>query len=92
MDEEIASKYRGRYSTSVRKPPICMEKAAAHLMDELIAGVIIARCVGPVNFLARTHFVMKADGVRVRLVTDYSTALNPSLKKAEHGFTRAKDI
>ena len=35
---------------------------------------------------------MKADGVRVRLVTDYSTALNSSLKKAEHGFTCAKDI
>ena len=69
-----------------------MKKAAAELMEELIAGGIIARCVGPVDFLARSHFVMKADGVRVRLFTDYSTALNPSLKKAEHGFTCAKDI
>ena len=59
-----------------------MEKAAVKLMDELISGKIIARCDGPVNFLARAHFVMKADGVRLRLVTDYSPALNPSLKKA----------
>ena len=43
LNEEIASKYRGRYSTSVRKPPISMEKAAAELMEELIAGGIIAR-------------------------------------------------
>ena len=61
-------------------------------MEELIKGGIIARCVGPVDFLARSHFVMKADGLRVRLVTDYSRALNPCLRKAEHGFTCAKEI
>ena len=47
LDEKVADKYRGRYSTSVRKPPICLEKAAAKLMDELIQGGIIAKCVGP---------------------------------------------
>ena len=69
-----------------------MEGPAAKLMDELIKGGIIARCVGPIDFLTRAHFVMKADGVRARLVTDYSPALNPSLRKAEHGFTCARDI
>ena len=92
LDEDMARKYRGHYSTSVRKPPICMEGAAAKLMDELLAAGIIARCEGPVDFLARVHFVMKAVGERVRLVTDYSTALNPCLKKEHHGFTCAKDI
>ena len=42
LDEEIAKRYSGRYSKSVRKPAICMEKAAEKLMDEFIAGEIIA--------------------------------------------------
>ena len=35
---------------------------------------------------------MKADGVPVRLVTDYSDRLNPCIAQEHHGFTCARDI
>ena len=34
----------------------------------------------------------KGDGVRVRLVTDYSDRLNPCIAREHHGFTCARDI
>ena len=92
LDEEIAKHKRGRYGTDARRPPICMEKAAADLIDKLEEVKIIAKCEGPVDFLARAHFVIKADGKRVRLVTDYSDSLNPCIKREHHGFTCARDI
>jgi len=92
LDEDIAKYKRGHYGTDARRPPICMEQAANDLIDELEEVNIIAKCEGPVDFLARAHFVMKADGKRVRLVTDYSDSLNPCIKREHHGFTCARDI
>ena len=87
LDEDLARRYKGHYSTYVRKPPICMEKAAAKLVNELVEGGIVKECTESVNFLARGHFVMKSDGERVCLVSDYSPALNKCIKKKHHGFT-----
>ena len=92
LDEEVAKYKRGRYGTDARRPPICMEKPAKELMEELEDVKIIQKCEGPVDFLARAHFVMKSDGKRVRLVTDYSDSLNPCIKRSHHGFTCARDI
>ena len=92
LNKEIAENMKGRFGADARRPPRCMEKAAAELMKELEEGGIVAKCEGPVNFLARAHFVMKADGVRVRLMTDYSNRLNPCIAREHHGFTCARDI
>ena len=83
---------RGKYGTDARRPPRCMEKAAADLMKELEETGIVSNCNGPVDFLVRGHFVMKADGVRVRLVSDYSDLLNPCIGRVHHGFTCARNI
>ena len=92
LDEDIARKYRGHYTTHVRRPPICMENAAAKLVNELVEGGIIKECTESVEFLARAHFVMKSDGERVRLVSDYSPALNKCIRKKHHGFSAAGHI
>ena len=61
-------------------------------MKELEETGIIKRCDGPVDFLARAHFVMNGDGVTFRLVTDCSDRLNPCIAREHHEFMCAQDI
>ena len=56
-----------------------MQKMAKALMDELEQNGAVKRYDGPTPCTSPGHFVLKACGLKVRLVTDYRI-LNLSIK------------
>eukprot|EP00095_Tigriopus_kingsejongensis_P006736 snap_masked-scaffold658_size117954-processed-gene-0.13 protein:Tk06736 transcript:snap_masked-scaffold658_size117954-processed-gene-0.13-mRNA-1 annotation:"2 -5 -oligoadenylate synthase 3-like" len=70
---------------TARPVPIHMDKAAKELTGKLIDGKILKPVFEPTEWCSPGHFVLKANGVDVRIVTDMRV-LNGFVKRPVHPF------
>jgi hypothetical protein len=80
-----------RRCTIARQVPLRYQEEADKLIRELVDKKVIVPVPGHSTWISPGFFVPKADGVRMRLVTDYSH-LNKWVKRPIHPFPSAKDI
>ena len=71
--------------TMTPRVPKHYEPESKKIIDELIERQVIAPVEEPTTWCSPAFFVPKADGKRVRLVTDF-TALNKFIKRPMHPF------
>ena len=76
--------------TTPRQVPLRYQESVSK-MDDLVASKIIAKETRPAEWCLPAFFVPKPDGVKVRLVTDY-TKLNKYVKRPVHPFPFVHDI
>ena len=74
-----------------RKVPIRYQAEAEKTIKDLTNRGVIVAVTEPSQWCSPAFFVPKADGTRVRLVTDY-TALNKYVKRPTHPFPSSRDI
>ena len=74
-----------------RHVPLRFEEEANKTIHDLISKGIIVRVTETTDWCSPALFVVKADGIRVRLVTDY-TRLNRHVKRPVHPFPSKKEI
>ena len=80
------------YRVSEPRPiPLRFQEAAASEIAKYIASGIIIQCDEPTDWCSPGFYVLKGDGKRVRLVTDY-TKLNPYVVRPVHPFPSVSDI
>ena len=80
------------YRVSAPRPaPLRFQEAAEVAITDLIQAEIITRCDEPTEWCSPAFFVPKADGKRVRLVTDF-TRLNKFVRRPVHPFPSVMDI
>ena len=79
-----------RISTA-RQVPLRFTTSAEKVVSDLINARAIAPVSEPTEWCAPAFFVPKADGEKVRLVTDY-TKLNKFVKRPVHPFPSVKEI
>ena len=69
--------------TTPRQVPLRYQELVSKMLDDLVSSKIIAKETRPAEWCSPAFFVPKPDGVKVRLVTDY-TKLNKYLKRPAH--------
>ena len=74
-----------------RRVPLRFEEEANKTIKDLIQKGVIVPVTDTTDWCSPAFFVAKADGVRVRLVTDY-TRLNRHVKRPVHPFPSTKEI
>ena len=74
-----------------RRVPLHYEAEANKTIQDLIDKKVIVPVSETTDWCSPVFFVPKGDGVRVRLVTDY-TRLNDFVKRPVHPFPSARDI
>ena len=74
-----------------RRVPLRFEDEANKTINDLIKKGVITPVTETTNWCSPAFFLAKADGVRVRLVTDY-TKLNKYVKRPVHPFPATRDI
>ena len=74
-----------------RRVPLRFETEANKTIDDLIAKGVITPVTETTDWCSPAFFLAKADGIRVRLVTDY-TKLNKFVKRPVHPFPATRDI
>ena len=77
--------------TTSRRVPLRFEKEANKVVDDLIAKKVIVPVKETTEWCSPAFFVPKADGIKMRLVTDY-TQLNKYVKRPVHPFPSTRDI
>ena len=77
--------------TTARQVPLAFKEASDRCIDELLASGVITTVEVPSKFVSPGFFVAKANGIDVRLVTDY-TGLNQFVKRPIHTFPSADEI
>ena len=77
--------------TTPRQVPLRYQEAVSKMLDDLVSSKIIAKETRPAEWCSPAFFVPKPDGVKVRLVTDY-TKLNKYVKRPVHPFPSVHDI
>ena len=87
--EEVIKKIRP--AATVRAVPLQFEERARRLIQELIDSDVIESANEETEFCSRGMFIPKADGKRLRLVTDYRS-VNKLLKRPATYFTPTDDI
>ena len=79
-----------RVSTA-RQVPLRFQEPANKTVDDLVKSKVIIREDDPQDWCALGFFVPKADGINVRMVTDYSK-INKFVKRPVHPFPSVADI
>ena len=74
-----------------RRVPLRFEEEANKTIQDLINKGVITPVTDTTDWCSPAFFLAKADGVRVRLVTDY-TKLNKFVKRPVHPFPATRDI
>ena len=77
--------------TTVRRVPKQYEPESKKTITELLERKVITPVVEPTTWCSPAVFVSKADGKRVRLVTDF-TALNKFVRRPTHPFPSNREI
>ena len=77
--------------SSPRPIPLRFQEAANSEIAKHIASGMIVPCSEPTDWCSPAFFVLKGDGKRVRLVTDY-TKLNKFVVRPVHPFPSVPDI
>ena len=77
--------------TTSRRVPLRFEKEANKVVEDLIAKQVIVPVKETTEWCSPAFFVPKADGIKMRLVTDY-TQLNKYVKRPVHPFPSTRDI
>lgn len=77
--------------TTARQTPLKFVDEADNLVEELLKCKVIAKVEKPTTWCSPAFFVPKADGKRVRLVTDF-VHLNKFIQRPVHPFPAVKEI
>lgn len=77
--------------TTPRQVPMRFQQAADETVNSLIESGVIARVEEPTEWCSPAFFVPKADGKKVRLVTDF-TKLNKFVRRPVHPFPSVNEI
>jgi hypothetical protein len=82
---------RPLHVTTARQVPVHIQPMARKLMKELAAASAVVRCFEPTEWCSSGHFLLKACGLKARLITDFQ-ALNKAVKRPLHPFNSAVDL
>ena len=74
-----------------RRVPLRYEAEANKTIQDLIDKKVIVPVSETTDWCSSAFFVPKGDGIRIRLVTDY-TRLNDFMKRPVHPFPSTRDI
>ena len=77
--------------TTSRRVLLPFEKEANKVVQDLIAKQVIVPVKDTTEWCSPAFFIPKADGIKVRLVTDF-TQLNKFVKRPVHPFPSTRDI
>ena len=76
---------------TARQTPIHLREKADDLVKELLEAGVIVPETEPTDWCAAGHFLLKPDGKRVRMVTDYRK-LNQHISRPVHPFESAHEL
>ena len=91
MSIHLTENYVPYRISTARQVPLRFADPAEKVVSDLIAACVIMPVSEPTEWCAPAFFVPKADGKKVRLVTDY-TKLNRYVKRPVHPFPSVKKI
>ena len=77
--------------STARQVPLRFQTMAEQIVADLVKAEVIEPESDPTEWCAPAFFVPKGDGLRVRLVTDY-TKLNRHVRRPVHPFPSVKEI
>ena len=91
MKIKLKPGYKPKKVTTARRVPLRFEKEAKAVIKDLIKKKVIIEVTELTEWCSPAFFVPKADGKRVRLVTDF-TNLNEWVERPVHLFPSTKEI
>ena len=91
MSIHLTENYVPYRISTARQVPLRFLSPAEKVVTDLIQANVISPVTEPTEWCAPAFFVPKADGKKVRLVTDY-TKLNKFVKRPVHPFPSVKEI
>jgi hypothetical protein len=91
MRIHLTEKYVPYKVSTPRQVPLRFQGEAGRTVKDLLESGVITEEREPTDWCAPAFFVPKADGKRVRLVTDY-TRLNKFVRRPVHPFPSVKEI
>jgi hypothetical protein len=90
LDRESPS-YRPSRTLTARPIPLHFQEEAAKTLNLFIKSGVIQKVDHPTEWISPAFFVSKPDGIRVRLVTDF-TSINRFISRPVHPFLCPQDI
>ena len=91
MKIKLKPGYSPKKVSTARRVPLRYEKEANATIKDLIKKGVIVEVNEPTEWCSPAFFVPKPDGIRVRLVTDF-TSLNEWVERPVHLFPSTKEI